>query len=231
MYNFKRSLIALAGLLTLIGVVAAITPFTGYGQQSPEAVAATQDVRVVNPATAPVQTKIVNGTTTPIPAKIVNGSSAPVPVTGTVKLGNLTSSPANVRNVETIGQRVHQLLYETIPNGENGSTLTAFYQVPAGKRLVVEHVSALIYFPHGQQLRQALFYTLDSNGSQLDAHYLPIPVAVTDSSFNLDFFSISLPLRQYVDAGMKVAVGAARDVPTGTGFVQFYFSGYLVNAS
>ena len=56
MYDFKRSLVTLVGLLALIGVVAAITPFKGYGQQSPEAVADIQDVRVVNTTTTPVPT-------------------------------------------------------------------------------------------------------------------------------------------------------------------------------
>jgi hypothetical protein len=60
MYNFKRSLMALFGLLALIGVVAAITPFKGYGQQSPEAPAAVQDVRVVNATTTPVPTRNVD---------------------------------------------------------------------------------------------------------------------------------------------------------------------------
>ena len=102
MYNFKRSLIALLGLIALTGVIGVFTPFKGYSQQSPEAVTAAQDVRVVNPATAPVQTKIVNGT------------AAPVPVTGTIKLGNLASSPANVRSVESIGQRVYKDLNDFI---------------------------------------------------------------------------------------------------------------------
>lgn len=56
MYNFKNSLITLAGLLVLVGVIAAVTPFKGYGQQGTEAVTATSDVKVVNPANAPVLT-------------------------------------------------------------------------------------------------------------------------------------------------------------------------------
>lgn len=59
-YKFKTSLLALAGLLALVGVVAAITPFTGYGQQSPEAATAVQDVQVVNATTTPVPTRDVD---------------------------------------------------------------------------------------------------------------------------------------------------------------------------
>ena len=56
MYNFKNSLMTLVGLLALIGAIAIVTPFKGYSQQNPEATTATSDVRVVNPATAPVLT-------------------------------------------------------------------------------------------------------------------------------------------------------------------------------
>ena len=61
MYKLKNSLITLAGLLALIGVVAAVTPFTGYGKAGPEAVQAAQDVRVVNTATDPALTRDVDG--------------------------------------------------------------------------------------------------------------------------------------------------------------------------
>jgi hypothetical protein len=60
MYSFKRSVVTLFGLLALIGAVAAITPFKGYGQQSPEAVAATQDVRVVNTTANPALTRNID---------------------------------------------------------------------------------------------------------------------------------------------------------------------------
>ena len=60
MYNFKRSLIALLGLIALVGVIGIFTPFKGYGQQSPEAVAAVQDVQVVNATTTPVPTRDVD---------------------------------------------------------------------------------------------------------------------------------------------------------------------------
>ena len=69
MYNFKRSLISLAGLLVLIGITAAITPFKGYSQNGPQAVTAVQDVRVVNAPNSPVPTKIINSTTAPVPVR------------------------------------------------------------------------------------------------------------------------------------------------------------------
>jgi hypothetical protein len=76
MYSFKRSLVALFGLLLLIGAVSAVTPFTGYGQQSPDAVAATQNVFVTNPSNNPVQTKIVNGSAAPVPIRDLDAARA-----------------------------------------------------------------------------------------------------------------------------------------------------------
>jgi len=61
MYKLKNSLITLAGLLALIGVVAVVTPFTSYGKASPEPVQTVQDVRVVNAATDPALTRDVDG--------------------------------------------------------------------------------------------------------------------------------------------------------------------------
>ena len=60
MYKLKNSLLTLIGLLALIGLVAAITPFKSYGQRSPEALATVQDVQVVNATTMPVPTQDVN---------------------------------------------------------------------------------------------------------------------------------------------------------------------------
>jgi hypothetical protein len=74
MYNFKKSLMTLAGVLALLGVTAAVTPFTGYGQDGSnlETLAA-QDVRVVNPTSAPVMTRITNPTGAPVPTRNVDG--------------------------------------------------------------------------------------------------------------------------------------------------------------
>jgi hypothetical protein len=60
MYKLKNSLLTLVGLLALIGVVAAITPFKSYGQRSPAGAATVQDVQVVNTTAMPVPTQDVN---------------------------------------------------------------------------------------------------------------------------------------------------------------------------
>lgn len=56
MSKLKSSLITFVALLALIGAVSIMTPFKGYGQNSPEAVETTTNVQVVNPANAPVPT-------------------------------------------------------------------------------------------------------------------------------------------------------------------------------
>ena len=127
MYNFKRSFTALLGLLLLVGVVAAITPFKARGQQSPEAVTAIQDVRVVNPATNPVQTKIVNGTAAPIPTKIVNASNAPV----------LTRDidEARAANNVTLAYENYSYVFKRVTS--TGVHSDSEFVVPAGQTLIV----------------------------------------------------------------------------------------------
>ena len=74
MYNFKKSLKTLAGILLLLGITAAVTPFIGYSQDGSNVeTMAVQDVRVTNPATAPVQSKIVNALNAPVPTRDIDG--------------------------------------------------------------------------------------------------------------------------------------------------------------
>ena len=158
MYSFMKSLVTLIGLLMLVCVVAAITPFRGYSQQSPQAATAVQDVRVVNTASVPVQSKIINTTTAPVLAKIVNPTTAPLPVNGTVsarQLGvwnvGLTGTPAvTVRNEETTPVPVHVVsdaprepFQYTFPLSfpTNGNIFDASFFVPTNKRLVIEFAS------------------------------------------------------------------------------------------
>jgi hypothetical protein len=130
-YNFKRSFIALLGLLALIGTVAALTPFTGHGQQSSEAVADVQDVRVLNTTGNPVQSRIVNGLGAPVPARIVNGANSPVQTRDV--------DAARASNIVTlfssggIFQRV----------STDGVLIQSEFTVPAGQVLVVTDVECL----------------------------------------------------------------------------------------
>src|SRR5947207_4073698 len=101
MFKLKQSLIAFAGLLLLISLIAAVSPSSTRGQG--------------NSGNAP-------------PPFNVNVVNTPLPVTGTISVGNLGDAPLPVRDVDNPARQPVQFEF----NGLND------YQVPAGKRLVIE---------------------------------------------------------------------------------------------
>lgn len=127
MLRIKQSLIAVAGLLLVLGAIALITPQTIHSQ--------TDSV----------------GPTKPV--FVVNGASDPVPVTGTVSVANLGDSPLPVRDVDSPGRQ--PVTAEGSCSG-SGCSATV-YTVPAGKRLIVEYASITANIPAGKVARWRLF--------------------------------------------------------------------------
>jgi len=93
----------------------------------------------------------------PVSVKVTNTSAEPVPVTGTVNIGNLgtggitvggtvgvenaSTNPLKVRDVsEAMRQPFHKDNFQGPVSGVSTVTLT-YETVPAGKVLVIEHVS------------------------------------------------------------------------------------------
>ena len=103
-----------------------------------------------------------------------------------------------------------------------GCTLTT---VPAGKRLVIEYVSALATLKLGQ------FISWTDVGSQGplagSVHHYFIPVTLGSDS-TTTFFGISQQTKMYVNAGNTVNVEWSR-VGTGEGFMNLLLSGYFVD--
>ena len=127
MFQFRKSLLALAGALALVGAVSLLAPLTGHGQ--PETVGPTK------------------------PVLVVNSQSQPVPVTGTISVGNLGDAPLPVRDVDSPGRQ--PVTAEGSCSG-SGCTATV-YTVPAGKRLIVEYASITANIPVGKVARWRLF--------------------------------------------------------------------------
>ena len=127
MLKIKQSLIAVAGLLLVLGAVALITPQTIQSQ--------TDSV----------------GPTRPV--LVVNGASDPVPVTGTVSVSNLGGSPLPVQDVDSPGRQ--PVKAEASCSG-CGCSATV-YTVPAGNRLIVESASITANIPAGKMARWRLF--------------------------------------------------------------------------
>jgi len=114
MFSLKRSIIACVGLLALIGAIALLTPRTGQSQ-----------TETVGP---------------PKPVLVLNSPTEPVPVTGSINVGNLGANPLPVRDVDNGRQPFHETK-SLFLSGSTGQAITIF-TVPAGKRFIVETVSA-----------------------------------------------------------------------------------------
>ena len=109
MYNFRKSLKTLVGLLVLMAVIAAVTPFTGHSQDAEIEPLATQDVRVVNTAASPALTKVVNPATAPVLTRSVDEARGSNLVMLTCSLGSCkrvlsTGAASNTEFVVPAGQ-------------------------------------------------------------------------------------------------------------------------------
>src|SRR5262245_32645813 len=78
--------------------------------------------------------------------RVINKPSEPVPVTqqGAIKID--TSTPLPVRDVDRSAQEPVHILLQIEPNKASE------YAVPAGKRLVIEHVSGLAQVSNTEEL-------------------------------------------------------------------------------
>jgi hypothetical protein len=228
-HSFQRPVITLAGLAALAAAVALMAPRQGYSQEK----AATQ-VQVVNTTAAPVPATIVNPASAPVKSQIVNTSAAPVlsrvvnivPVNGTVTVGNNAVTPLNVRDIGLVSPRFFGQFAISYSSGANG--ISNVITVPAGKRLILEYVSANANLGDNHSLL-ALRLNLNNASDQLiGAHWLPTPPAIHSPVFG-DSVSISQPLRLEIDPGTKLSFQALQS-DGGPGSVSLFATGFLINA-
>lgn len=218
MYKFKNTLFTHIGLLALIGLITILTPFKGYSQQQQGATTAPTEVRVVNPANTPVATKIVNA------------SNDPVPVSGTIKVSNTGNTALNVRSNETRAQAVYKF-GEFVLVAALAQESPTIYTVPANKRLVIEHVSAKATLSSGEELLDFQIYIRNQDGSTVGSHFLPMLAAGSTDASGYARFNMSMPMRLYLDAGMKVSFTVARNAASSNSLALLRFSGYLISSN
>jgi hypothetical protein len=152
MYRFKRSLIALMGVLTLVVIVTVSVPHIGRGASGANApTSQTQSVNVVNtPNVAAQQSGTwnvgVNGTVT-----VSNfPATSNVAITGTPSVGldaaNNTvkidsSTPVSVRDINNSAKQPYGARCDLVLPFGQVQVLKPLTTVPAGKILVIEDVS------------------------------------------------------------------------------------------
>jgi hypothetical protein len=254
--NSIRGQFAVAGVVLLVGAFVLTMPSTGAS--APPAPAA--NVNVVNTPTNPVPTA-AQGTTAVTGSVDISGTptvslaaGTTVGISGTptvglasnarVAINSAATVPVFVRSVDdAVRELFHMQTNMTLADGDIGTT--AFFHVPDGKRLIIEHVSASGIIPAGQKLQLNLS-TLVNNSHQLGGsvqvtHFLVPqklgvgdPTSIGGSGASIEIFNVSQPTRIYADAdpaNTSIVFSAGRGVSTGTGSVSISISGYYVGVS
>lgn len=208
--NSRHSFVTLYGVLALISAVALATPDVTHAQNAAAPKA--------QPSSLPMP---------PLNVQVVN---TPLPVTGTVSVSNLGSSPLPVRDLDNPAfQPFMSALNVLISPGPSGTFVKIPFgdKVPAGKRLVIEHVSALIAVDAGQKVGGALGVT--TNGQ---AVFHSFGFTFEGNGFNAsnnDRFVTSQSLRLYADPETEIVASIDRNASSGVGQGNIIISGYLVD--
>lgn len=117
--------------------------------------------------------------------------------------------------------------FQILLNGTDGSPSLGTnnaYQVPSGKRLVIEQITGRAGLPSPEIIEGKL--TLTAAGLTIQ-HFLRFdpPLPLNDAS---EYYT-TLPVRFYADPGTFVGIGVARFPTTGIWAATITVSGYLVN--
>ena len=139
-----------------------------------------------------------------------------------VRVVNLASSPALVRDVDRVGKEVYQEGASISLGAGAALSSFTFREVPLGKRLVVEHFSVLLQVPSGQTARASL-----GAGPPLLFHYVPLMLQA--SFLSSDSLVASEFLRLYVGPGSEPITTIARNSVTGSVTGNATISGYLID--
>lgn len=233
MYRFKKSLVALMGVLTLVVIVTVSMPHIGRGASGANApTTQTQSVNVVNTPTVSAQQNGtwnvgINGT----PAVTVSNFPATTNVAidssaNTVKID--PTNPLIVRDVDNPARQPYANFRTIIlDDGAAGSTIF-FSDVPAGKRLVIEEISVRGYAPPGQVWQFAMF-SVDHNGNEIDFDVQVNARGPNPYDAGQVQFSGSQQVRLYSDPGSQPSFIAQRNAFTGSARLTMSISGYFVD--
>lgn len=168
---------------------------------------------------------VTNGTNTPVPVSV----QGQVPVTVQGQLPVNVQNQVATRNVNEPAQQPYdKSTTVTIPDLQRGTS--AAFDVPAGKRLVIESVAVTAFLPTGQKLIYAGFSTKTTDSATPVNHGLNI-VAHGNDAVDHDIFNASQLTRGYSEAGTgSVTVSVQRDNQnSNSNFVTVTVTGYLVD--
>ncbi len=208
---------ASVGLVLLVTVIALSVPQTGHSALTPP----DKDVRVINTnaEAIPVDVRGV------VKAKQEGAWNVSIAGTPTVQVGNAAADPVLTRDVDrATAQPFHEETVLVLPDGFGGEN--AFIAIPAGKVLVVEHVSAIGTAPNDQFIAFSL-------GTRLSPDTVRVPHYLNATRSGITgglIYQLSQQGRFYHDVG-TLSVRAERQSGPTAGELTFRFtvSGYLVD--
>jgi len=148
---------------------------------------------------------------------------------GHVTVTNHISQPVPTREVGHQARQVFQRrLSATASSG--GNQLSLDVSVPAGKRLVVEHISAIITIPTGQKV---LFrYNVHGPGGiGVQPTFFASHAINQFTSSGFDNFVIDSPTRFYADGAVTIQFIVDRNPAAGNFFVDIGVAGYLLDCT
>jgi hypothetical protein len=222
--KFKHPFVALGGLAAIAVGAPLLLPHIGFGSSAGRLTAPTnqpQNVNVVNTPTVGAQQSGtwnvgINGTPT-VGLDVGNN---------TVKID--TASPLPVRDADEPARTAFQAMGSGDFDFGSNQTTIDLTTVPAGKRLVIQYVSATMRLPNGHKFTEvSLFTAFDGNGG-VSLFLVP---SLTASDANSDYFAASQPVFKYAGAGTLVTARLFRDSAgvgvSGAGIVAI--SGYLID--
>jgi hypothetical protein len=155
---------------------------------------------------------------------VVNTPSVGIAGTPTVQVGNTPTSPVPVGNVNDARNPFQRRVAFDIVGTTQGD---AGIIVPAGKRLVIEHISARAQGPVGVKYFGSI-QVVAWPGEQQAIHYLVFNFQGTFG--DVDEYTASQPLRAYADVNVPPATfTVTRSDITGSSHIEMDISGYLVD--
>jgi hypothetical protein len=229
-YKFKRSLIALMGVLTLVVIVTVSMPHIGRGASGANApTSQTQNVNVVNTPTVNAQQSGtwnvgINGTPV-VGLDAGNNTIKFDAVNNTVKID--TTNPLLVRDVDNAArQSFRKSVFVSLPDGTSFAAINPGITPPTGKRLVIEAVSVSGNIPSGQKYSCSLNITDEFAQVLFD---LDLALALQATFGPVDTYQGNTITRVYVENSDNVAFDVFRTAATGAAGMRVSFSGYFVD--
>jgi hypothetical protein len=232
MYRFKKSLIALTGVLTLVAIFTVAVPHigrgaSGTGNNAPTS--QTQNVNVVNTPTINAQQSGtwnvgINGT--PVVGLDAGNNTVKFDaVNNTVKVD--PTNPLSVRDMDNPArQPFRKSVFVSLADGSTFNAINPGITPPVGKRLVIETISASGNVPSGQKFACSLNLT-DEFAQPI--FNLEMPLSLSGTFGPVDTFQGTTTTRMYVDPSDNVTFYAFRTAGTGAAGMRVNFSGYFVD--